>query len=398
MIQKYKKLNKLMMRESIDVCIINSPENIFYLTGLTPNQLTVSRNPNFAALIYKRDASKPVLTTMDYENICFELKHKSVDLKPYITWVGLKTKEELIDQIPYRHENISSMDVIEKVVNQEDTRELTIGLEEAFITSQYRENILSKFSGANFKDISPLLIEARSVKTDDEVTEFKKITEVCDKALLELSKHIKEGISEEELISYYKKYIFNDGRYLPSGWTMLGFGINSSTLSRPTDRVLTKYDSIRFDGGANADFEFYTTDFSRSWLMPGVDPILKELKSVLYKAQRLMISKIKPGLSFKELFNIGFEYVKKYYPNYTRGHLGHSISLGPQTAESPIIEKNNDRLIEKNMILCIEVPLYISDLGGFNIEDMVLVTEDSCEILTSRTPHFLDNEEGIIND
>ena len=106
-----------------------------------------------------------------------------------------------------------------------------------------------------------------------------------------------------------------------------------------------------------------------------------------------MIESIKPGLKFNELFNIGYEYVKKDIPNYVRGYLGHSISLGPQTAEYPIISKDNNETIEENMILCIEVPLYIKDLGGFNIEDMILVTKDSCEVLTHRTPHYLDIEK-----
>jgi len=26
---------------------------------------------------------------------------------------------------------------------------------------------------------------------------------------------------------------------------------------------------------------------------------------------------------------------------------------------------------------------------GFNIEDMVLITEDGCEVLTPNTPHYL---------
>jgi Xaa-Pro aminopeptidase len=41
------------------------------------------------------------------------------------------------------------------------------------------------------------------------------------------------------------------------------------------------------------------------------------------------------------------------------------------------------------MILCVEVPCYIKNKGGFNIEDMILITPDGCEKLTYRTPHYL---------
>ena len=40
------------------------------------------------------------------------------------------------------------------------------------------------------------------------------------------------------------------------------------------------------------------------------------------------------------------------------------------------------------MILCIETPCYIPGFGGFNIKDMILVTEDGCEVLTPLTPHY----------
>ena len=41
------------------------------------------------------------------------------------------------------------------------------------------------------------------------------------------------------------------------------------------------------------------------------------------------------------------------------------------------------------MVLAMEVPCYIDGVNGFNIEDMVLITEDGCEVLTPNTPHYL---------
>ena len=66
--EKLNKIQNLIRQKNIDVCIVNSPENIFYTCGFTPNQLTVSRNPNFAALILDSKDEKLLLSTMDYEN------------------------------------------------------------------------------------------------------------------------------------------------------------------------------------------------------------------------------------------------------------------------------------------------------------------------------------------
>lgn len=64
--------------------------------------------------------------------------------------------------------------------------------------------------------------------------------------------------------------------------------------------------------------------------------------------------------------------------------------MGPQTAEAPFVSKNETRVIEENMVLCIESPCYIEGIGGYNIEDMIVVTKDGCEIITDAAPHYID--------
>ena len=97
-------------------------------------------------------------------------------------------------------------------------------------------------------------------------------------------------------------------------------------------------------------------------------------------------------MSFKDWFDLGFQFVKQEFPFYTRGHLGHSISMGPQTAEAPYISPNQDGVLQPGMILSVENPMYITGYNGFNIEDMILITEDGMELLTPLTPHWLDSE------
>ena len=63
--------------------------------------------------------------------------------------------------------------------------------------------------------------------------------------------------------------------------------------------------------------------------------------------------------------------------------------MGPATCEDPVINAANTRPLEAGMVLAMEVPCYIKGVQGFNIEDMVLITEDGCEVLTPNTPHYL---------
>lgn len=90
-----------------------------------------------------------------------------------------------------------------------------------------------------------------------------------------------------------------------------------------------------------------------------------------------------------ELYRIGYQWVKNAFPGYVRGHMGHSISLGPQTAEARIISAAETRPLEAGMVLAVEAPCYIEGKGGFNIKDMVLITETGAAVLTPLTPHYL---------
>ena len=134
------------------------------------------------------------------------------------------------------------------------------------------------------------------------------------------------------------------------------------------------------------------TDFARAYVIGDGEPNerLKKLHETILRANRTMVASIKPGLRFCDLFEIGMNVVKEVYPTYARGHLGHSISFGPNNEEAPFISAKETREIQEGMVLCIEVPFYIIGFGGINIEDMVIVTKDGTEALTkmSRDIHL----------
>ncbi|MCX5686220.1 MAG: M24 family metallopeptidase, partial [Candidatus Omnitrophica bacterium] len=48
----------------------------------------------------------------------------------------------------------------------------------------------------------------------------------------------------------------------------------------------------------------------------------------------------------------------------------------------PSISKNREGLLRPGMVFTIEPAIYIPGFGGARIEDMVLVTDRGCEVLT----------------
>ena len=84
----------------------------------------------------------------------------------------------------------------------------------------------------------------------------------------------------------------------------------------------------------------------------------------------------------REVYTAALQSVRENgLPNYSRGHFGHSIGMDDQVEEPPFIGPNNS-VLEPGMVICLEVPYYPADVGGFNIEDVILITDDGCEVLT----------------
>lgn len=387
-----------MASKVLDAVLISSPENIFYITGFSPHQLTVSRQPGFAyTLVFPDENHKDFLITMDYEAPTFENISELVEVLSYDTWVGVKSHDEFISRCSAQKNTKfkTSLDVLEDTINNYNLSGSRIGIEMQSLSISHMQILSERFPNIHWTDISDDFLKARSVKMSDEILIYRQLTNACDRALNTMSKYVEVGANVKDLIRIYRKACLENG-FTPSSWSMLGSGPNSSMLKLPSDHVIKNGESLRFDGGCEADFKFYKTDFSRSWLLGKPEKHLIEIKKTLLNAQRYMIDRVKPGLQFNELFEIGYSMVKKNIPNYTRGHLGHSISLGPQTADKPYIAPDETRPIEAGMILCIEVPFYIRAYNGFNIEDMILITEDGAEVLTNKTPHILPDEEFIL--
>ena len=391
---KEYRIKELLREKGLDGAIVSSPENFHYVTGFGGHQHTVSRQPGFTLAVMRADDKVPThLTTMDFEAATFRIKAAGLNfvVDPYDTWVGLKTWDEIAHGavVPDKTAMESSMDKLVQFMKACDLANKKVGIELDYLPVPYYKSLTEKFPEAEFVNISDLFVYARSVKQPDEIEMFRKLCRIADHGFTEVSKIAKIGVSEHELSQCFREDVIKSGFCAPSSWSMFSTGPSGARLTLPGDGVVKDGDVVKFDAGVNAEFDFYTTDTSRAWIIGNGDPALLKLKDRLYEGQRRMIAAAKPGLPINELYHTAYDYVKEMFPCYRRGHQGHSISMGPATAEAPYINASETRPLEAGMILAMEVPCYIDGVNGFNIEDMVLITEDGCEVLTPNTPHYL---------
>ena len=69
--------------------------------------------------------------------------------------------------------------------------------------------------------------------------------------------------------------------------------------------------------------------------------------------------------------------------------LGHSVGL--ETHDGFVLSHKSEEIITEGMILTIEPGIYIEELGGVRLEDMILVTSSGAELLTSLPKSLSEN-------
>jgi Xaa-Pro aminopeptidase len=194
---------------------------------------------------------------------------------------------------------------------------------------------------------------------------------------------LREGITEIELGQYLLRTMFEKGA-TGIGHYMVGFGKYAVAYAHclPKKAPLHKGEMIAVDLGAT--YEGYRSDMYRMACLGKPSKEEAKVVSTIKKANDAVIRKIKEGVKFSDLFKIAEdifidEGLKYLYPSAS---LGHGLGLGLH--EWPFITKDNNLALKSRMVLTVEPwTLDLKDWSmGFNVEDVIIVREDGCEVLT----------------
>jgi Xaa-Pro aminopeptidase len=104
------------------------------------------------------------------------------------------------------------------------------------------------------------------------------------------------------------------------------------------------------------------------------------------------LAQMKPGNKLADVYHAATSVLHQAgLVGYSRGHIGHGLGHAVFSEQWPFIAADAEVLIEENMVLAYEIPLYVTGFGGFNLEDQILVTQSGFEPM-NKLPHDL----GII--
>ena len=110
-----------------------------------------------------------------------------------------------------------------------------------------------------------------------------------------------------------------------------------------------------------------------------------EIWDIVAEAHDKAIKAIKPGLKCCEVDKVARDVISEYgYGDRFIHSTGHSLGL--DIHETPGLSIRDETVLEKGMVITVEPGIYLEGNLGVRIEDLVLITETGCEVLSDAAP------------
>ncbi len=107
----------------------------------------------------------------------------------------------------------------------------------------------------------------------------------------------------------------------------------------------------------------------------------RQLLETALRATEAAVAAAQPGTPVQELVSAaGRVFEKADCAQYSRSFMGHGIGL--ETVEPPLISPGDRTVLQPGMVLCIEPGLRIPGVGGFCIEQEVVIGREGPELIT----------------
>jgi Xaa-Pro aminopeptidase len=248
-----------------------------------------------------------------------------------------------------------------------------------------------KLAGAVQAELVPVegLAESlRKIKDSAEIASLARAVEVGDTVFEEIVKEIRTGMTEVDLAARIDFLLRRRSTDVPPFKTIVASGERSSLPhATPTDRVIGKGDLVKMDFGASLDG--YCSDLTRTVVMGKASERQREIHQVVLDAQLKAEAGIRAGVKGSEADGLARQHIESRGFGDKFGHsLGHGVGL--EVHEEPRLSQKNETPLESGMVTTVEPGIYIPGWGGVRIEDMVVVEDGGCRVLTSATKRLIE--------
>lgn len=248
------------------------------------------------------------------------------------------------------------------------------------------ENLKKQFPNLKlFPQKSPVE-KLREIKDLEEINKITHAQNHVDSVLFPfLKEQTKEGITEQELAYKLRIHLEDSGKYEMSFPIILAFGENSANPhSIPRERKLKKGDNILIDCGVK--HQGYCCDMTRNAFFGSPNPEFQNHYQHLLEAQKSALKESIAGKKINEIDTLCRNLLGDKNQYFTHS-LGHGVGL--DIHEGPGVSEGNLSPLEENQVITIEPGLYYPGKFGIRIEDLLVITKESPQVLSKSSKDLL---------
>lgn len=275
------------------------------------------------------------------------------------------------------------------------------------------------FPKANVVNGTPIIRQARCIKTKMEVESFRRAGIAHAKAYQKIPSVYREGMTDFELSIEIERLMRLEGNLgifrvfgqsmeifmgsllsgdnasepSPFDFALGGKGLDPSLPIGISGMVIRPGQSVMVDFGGN--FNGYMCDMTRTFSVGRLPEQAYIAHQVCLEIQNTIIDMAQPGARCEDLYQAAIDIVTKAgFADYFMGieqkakFIGHGIGL--EINEAPILAPRVKMELEPGMVFALEPKIVLPEIGAVGIENSWVVTNDGVEKLT-----FC--EEGIVD-
>lgn len=240
--------------------------------------------------------------------------------------------------------------------------------------------------GIKVVDGQQLLLEARKIKTQDEITLLNMACMMVDAAYEALYRFLRPGVRENECVALVSKVLYELGSEHVEGVNAISGERCSPHPHVYTDRVMRPGDPAFFD--ILHSYMGYRTCYYRTFAVGSASPAMVDAYKRCRDYMDAAISIVKPGITTADVVKLWPKAEEFGFPNEEAafalqyGH-GVGLSIWEKPIFSRLVSLDHPEVIEEGMLFALETYWPAGDgWQAARIEEEVVVTKDGCEVIT----------------